>query len=69
VKLGGALGVYLGWFGWYYVYYGIFAGFLLGSIVALVMIAARRATLKTAVAFGPMLIVGALLVMALHLSP
>ena len=69
VKLGGALGVYLGWFGWLYVYYGIFAGFVLGSLVAIAMIATSRATLKTAVAFGPMLIVGALLVMALSLAP
>ena len=61
VKLGTVLGGYLGWFGWGYVYYGIFGGFLLGSVLSLVMIATRRASLKTAIAFGPMLIFGALL--------
>ncbi|MFN2518462.1 MAG: A24 family peptidase [Jatrophihabitantaceae bacterium] len=66
VKLGAILGLYLGWFGWTYVYFGIFAGFLLGSLVSLALLATRRASLKTALAFGPMLVVGALLVLALR---
>ena len=69
VKLGGVLGGYLGWFGWVEVYYGIFAGFLLGALVALVLLATRRASLKTAMAFGPMLLVGALAVLAFDLAP
>lgn len=69
VKLGAVLGGYLGWFGWGYVYYGVFAGFLLGMVVALGLLATRRASLKTALAFGPMLIFGALVVLALHLVP
>lgn len=69
VKVGGVLGGYLGWFGWLHVYYGIFAGFVLGSVVALAMLATRRATMKTALAFGPMLVVGALVVMAFDLTP
>jgi leader peptidase (prepilin peptidase) / N-methyltransferase len=69
VKLGAILGGYLGWFGWAYVYYGIFAGFLLGSVLSIALIASRRATLKTAIAFGPMLIVGALLVLAFRIAP
>jgi leader peptidase (prepilin peptidase) / N-methyltransferase len=69
VKLGAVLGLYLGWFGWSYVYYGIFAGFLLGSIVAIVLLATRRASLKTALAFGPMLILGALVLLAFNLVP
>jgi leader peptidase (prepilin peptidase)/N-methyltransferase len=69
VKLGGVLGGYLGWFGWSYVYYGIFAGFLLGAVVAIVLLATRRASLKTAMAFGPMLITGTLLVLAFDLVP
>lgn len=64
VKLGGLLGAYLGWFGWLSVYYGIFAGFLLGAVAALVLLATRRASLKSALAFGPMLVFGALLVLA-----
>jgi leader peptidase (prepilin peptidase) / N-methyltransferase len=69
VKLGTVLGLYLGWFGWSYVYYGIFAGFLLGSVVSIGLLATRRASLKTALAFGPMLILGALIVLALRISP
>jgi leader peptidase (prepilin peptidase) / N-methyltransferase len=69
VKLGGVLGGYLGWFGWSSVYYGIFAGFVLGMLVALVLLATRRASLKTAMAFGPMLVVGTLLVLAFDISP
>jgi leader peptidase (prepilin peptidase)/N-methyltransferase len=69
VKLGTVLGLYLGWFGWSYVYYGIFAGFVLGSVAAIALLATRRASLKTALAFGPMLILGSMLVLALHISP
>ena len=69
VKLGAVLGGYLGWAGWLQVYYGIFAGFLLGALVALVLLASRRASLKTAMAFGPMLVLGALLVLAFDLAP
>jgi leader peptidase (prepilin peptidase) / N-methyltransferase len=69
VKLGGVLGAYLGWFGWRYVYFGVLAGFVLGAIVAIALLATRRASLKTALAFGPMLIVGALAVLAFDLAP
>jgi leader peptidase (prepilin peptidase)/N-methyltransferase len=69
VKLGGLLGGYLGWFGWLTVYYGIFCGFLFGLIAALALLATRRASLKSAMAFGPMLMLGALVVLAFGLSP
>ncbi|MGH8961151.1 MAG: prepilin peptidase [Jatrophihabitantaceae bacterium] len=69
VKLGGLLGAYLGWFGWNYVYYGIFAGFLLGAVVAVALLASRRASLTTAMAFGPMLVLGTLAVLAFGLPP
>lgn len=69
VKLGGVLGGYLGWFGWSYVYYGIFAGFLLGMAVAVALLATRRASRKTALAFGPMLVFGSLIVLAFDLVP
>jgi leader peptidase (prepilin peptidase)/N-methyltransferase len=68
VKLGGLLGGYLGWFGWLYVYYGIFGGFLLGAVVAVALLATRRASLKSALAFGPMLILGALIVLAFRIG-
>ncbi len=66
VKLAGVLAVYLGWLGWGHVLYGIFAGFVLGAVVAMGLLATRRASLKTDIALGPALIVGALLVAAVH---
>jgi leader peptidase (prepilin peptidase)/N-methyltransferase len=69
VKIGGVLGGYLGWFGWKDVYYGIFAGFLLGAVVAILMLVTRRGTLKTAIPFGPMLMLGPVLVLAFDLAP
>lgn len=64
VKLGAVLGGYLGWAGWLELYYGLFAGFLLGCLVGIALMLSRRATLKSALAFGPMLIFGALTVLA-----
>jgi len=69
VKLGGVLGGYLGWFGWLYVFYGVFAGFVLGAVLALLLMLSRRASMKTAIPFGPMLIAGPLLVLAFDLVP
>jgi leader peptidase (prepilin peptidase)/N-methyltransferase len=69
VRLGGILGAYLGWTSWATVYYGIFAGFLLGTLVSLALLATRRASLKTALAFGPMLLFGALIVLGFDLTP
>lgn len=69
VRLGGVLGMYLGFESWAAVYYGVLGGFVLGAGVAIVLLAARRATRKTAIAFGPMLILGALLVLAFDITP
>jgi len=60
VKLGGLLGMHLGWLGWDYVVLGVVAGFLIGTLVSLVLIALRRASLRTPVPFGPALLAGAL---------
>jgi leader peptidase (prepilin peptidase) / N-methyltransferase len=69
VKLGAVLGAYLGWFGWRYVFYGVFAGFLLGSVMGIALLLSRRGNRKTAIAFGPMLLAGPLLVLAFDLVP
>jgi leader peptidase (prepilin peptidase)/N-methyltransferase len=69
VRLGGVLGLYLGYHSWVAVYFGIFGGFVLGSLVALILLAAGRADRKTPIAFGPMLLLGALVVLAFHLTP
>jgi len=60
VKLAGALGLHLGWLGWSAVIVGTFAAFLIGGLVGLVLLLARRATRGTAIPFGPAMLVGAL---------
>ncbi len=69
VRIGGVLGAYLGYQSWLAVYYGLLAGFVLGALIAIVLIARRRASMKTAIAFGPMLLVGALVVLAFDVTP
>lgn len=57
-KLGGVLGLCMGWFGPAYVLLGTFAAFVFGGLVSLALVASRRATLKSAIPFGPFLILG-----------
>ena len=64
VRLAALLGAYLGFRSWPLVYLGLLAGFLVAAVVAVVLLAARRATRTTALPFGPALILGALLVLA-----
>ena len=64
VRLAALLGAYLGFRSWPLVYLGLLAGFVLAAVVAVVLLAGRRATRATALPFGPALIVGALLVLA-----
>lgn len=59
VKLSGLLGGILGYVGWGTLVVGVFAGFLLGSLVAIGMIVMRRGTGKTALPFGPFMLLGA----------
>jgi leader peptidase (prepilin peptidase)/N-methyltransferase len=51
------------------VYYGVFAGFLFGTIVALPLLVTGRASARTAIALGPMLLLGALVVLAFDIAP
>jgi leader peptidase (prepilin peptidase)/N-methyltransferase len=69
VRVGGVLGLYLGYDSWAAVYFGIFGGFVLGTVVAIGLLATGRANRKTPIAFGPMLLLGALLVLAFNLTP
>jgi len=61
VKLLGLLGLLLGWFGWGALLAGVFLGLLAGALVSLVLLAARRAGWRTALPFGPPLLLGAVL--------
>jgi leader peptidase (prepilin peptidase)/N-methyltransferase len=65
VKLLGLLGLVLGWFGWGVLLAGVFLGLLTGAVVSLVLLTTRRAGWRTALPFGPPLIAGAVLALAL----
>lgn len=65
VKLALSLGVVLGWYGWLLLFVGAFAGFLFGSLYGLGLMALRRANRKSAIPFGPFMIAGALVGVAL----
>jgi leader peptidase (prepilin peptidase)/N-methyltransferase len=65
VKLLALLGLVLGWAGWGVLLAGLFLGLLAGALVSLVLLATRRAGWRTAVPFGPPLLTGAVLALAL----
>ncbi len=67
VKLAGVIGIMLGYAGWGAVAVGVFAAFLLGGLYSLLLIAQRRADRTTAVPFGPWLLLGAWIGIAVHL--
>jgi leader peptidase (prepilin peptidase)/N-methyltransferase len=62
VKLAGLAGLALGWLGWPALLTGAALGFVLSAVVSLVLLAARRLSLHSAICFGPFLLGGALLV-------
>jgi len=59
VRLSGVLGLYLGWLGWGAVAVGAFLGFLVGGLAGVVLLAARRARMRSAIPYGPYLLTGA----------
>ncbi|MEU4244025.1 prepilin peptidase [Actinoplanes sp. NPDC026619] len=61
VKLAPLLGLYLGWLGWSSVIVGAFAGFLIGGVAGVLLMAAKVATRKTRIPFGPYMLAGAFL--------
>jgi leader peptidase (prepilin peptidase)/N-methyltransferase len=60
VKLSGLIGLVLGWLGPSAVVLGVLAGFVAGGVAAVVLLLARRAGLRSHIAFGPPMLVGAL---------
>ena len=65
VKLAALLGLYLGWLGWGPLAVGAFAAFLLGGLFAVVLLVVRRAGRGSGIPFGPWMIAGAWLGIAL----
>jgi leader peptidase (prepilin peptidase)/N-methyltransferase len=60
VKLAGVLGLYTGWLGWGAWAVGLFLGFFLGGLFGIALIARRKGGRKTAVPFGPFMLLGVL---------
>lgn len=59
VKLAALLGLYLGFLGWGSLLVGAFAAFVFGGVFGLALMLIRRAGRKTAIPFGPWMILGA----------
>ena len=59
VKLAGVLGIALGWLGWGPLVIGAFSAFLLGGVVGIILIAARKAGRRSGRPFGPFMFGGA----------
>ena len=58
VKFAALIGLVLGWHGWQALVVGAAAAFVLGAVHALGLIVLRRATGSTHIAFGPWMIMG-----------
>ncbi|MFB7252181.1 prepilin peptidase [Microbacterium sp. NPDC056234] len=65
VKLAAVIGIILGWHGWQPLIIGAAAAFVLGAVYALGLMALRRAQRSTRIAFGPWMIVGAVVGIAM----
>lgn len=63
VKLAVVLALPLGWWGYLAVLQGLALGFVIGGLVSVVLICARRATRRTHIPLGPALLAGALTVL------
>lgn len=61
VMLSGIIGGFLGWLGWAHVLLGVFSGFALHAVVGIGLIIAKRANRRTELAFGPAMILGAVI--------
>ena len=60
VRLSFLLGFSLGWLGWGEVFGGLFAGFLYGAVVGVLLIALNLRSRKQRIPFGPFLAAGAM---------
>jgi leader peptidase (prepilin peptidase)/N-methyltransferase len=60
VKLAGVIGIALGWLGWGPLVVGGFSAFVIGGVVGIILIAARKSGRKSGLPFGPFMFAGAL---------
>ncbi|MEO6412779.1 MAG: A24 family peptidase [Pedococcus sp.] len=66
VKLSGLIGLQLGWLGVGHAVVGLLAGFLVGGLLALVMLAGRRVGLRSHIAYGPSMLIGAFVALVIE---
>lgn len=59
VKLAGVVGLHLAWIGWGAFAVGAFFAFLYGGVFGIALILARQAGRRTAIPFGPWMLLGA----------
>jgi leader peptidase (prepilin peptidase)/N-methyltransferase len=59
VRLSATVGLLLAWCGWWPLLVGGFAAFLLGGVFGLILMARGRAGRRSAIPFGPWMLVGA----------
>ena len=64
-KLAASVGTALGWLGWGALVTGALACFMAASLFAVVLLALRRASLSDHIAFGPFILLGALVAVAI----
>ncbi|WP_129662469.1 prepilin peptidase [Phytoactinopolyspora endophytica] len=61
VKLAAVIGLVLGWISWPVVVFGIFGAFVIGAVAGLALLVAGRAGRRTAIPFGPAMLLAALI--------
>ena len=66
VKLSGLIGLLLGWLGVGHAVVALLAGFIVGGVVALVMLVGQRVGLRSHIAFGPSMLAGAFVALAVE---
>lgn len=66
VKLSGVVGMALAWLGWPELVFGAALAFVLSAVVSLVLLLLRRITLKSALPFGPFMLLGAFIAVLGH---
>ena len=61
VKFAAVIGLFLGWFGWSEMAVGTVLGFILNGLAAIALVIRRRKARDQEVAFGPSMVLGAIL--------